>query len=92
MVLVAKYTGSGVLLASCPYNKKAGEARLLVMPEHNRILEEIAEDMGVFFFDLHGVFEKSEENLPDGLHVSQKGSDLKARLYFDFLLQSYKIL
>jgi lysophospholipase L1-like esterase len=89
MVGVAGYAGSDVILASCPYNERAGEARILAMPEHNRILQEVALKTGTPFFDLYSLFNKSPQYLPDGLHVRQKGSDLKQELYFSFLEDSY---
>ena len=89
MVLTARHAGSGVILASCPYNELVGDARMQAMPEHNAVLEDVARRMDVPFFDLHRAFNRDPEFLPDGLHVSQKGSDLKAQLYLDYLVETY---
>lgn len=91
MVLVARHSGSDVILASCPFNEKLDEARLEAMPEHNRITRETAEKMGARFFDLYNSFDRGPQYLPDGLHVTRKGSDLKQELYLDFLLDSYRL-
>lgn len=61
------------------------------MPEHNALMEDVAQRMGIPFFDLHRTFNPDPEYLPDGLHVSPKGSDLKARLYYDYLVEEYKL-
>ena len=92
MVLTARHAGSDVILASCPFNDLAGEARMRAMPEHNAVLEEVARRMGVPFFDLHRAFDRDPELLPDGLHVSREGSDLKARLYLDYLVETHGVL
>ena len=91
MVLVSKYAGSDVLLVSCPYTKEAGKERLSAMPKHNQIMKLVAQKMGAYFFDLYGIFDKSIKNLPDGIHASQRGSDLKYELYLKYLLESYNI-
>jgi len=31
--------------------------------------------------------QKDDEHMPDGLHLSQKGSDLKSRLFFNYFLK-----
>ncbi len=91
MVLAARHAGADVILASCPYNERVGEARMRAMPEHHALLREVARRMQVPYFDLYGAFNRDPEHLPDGLHVSQKGSDLKAALYFDYLVRDYGV-
>ena len=91
MVLVAGHEGSDVIIASCPYNQLVEEARLLAMPGHNRVVEQAARDTGAYFFDLYERFDKSSRFLPDGLHVSQEGSDLKEELYYEYLDKTYDI-
>jgi lysophospholipase L1-like esterase len=89
MVLTARHAGGDVILASCPFNDLVGEARMRAMPEHNTVLEDVARRMDVPFFDLHRLFPRDPEHLPDGLHVSREGSDRKAQLYFDYLVETY---
>lgn len=89
MVAVARHAGSEVILASCPYNERVGEARMRAMPRHNAVVEAVARDMGAGFFDLYDAFDRGPAYLPDGLHVSQEGSDLKARLYLEHLVGPY---
>jgi lysophospholipase L1-like esterase len=91
MVLISKYAGSDVILASCPYNERVGETKMTEMPIHNGIMRDISGSMNVHFFDLYNVFNRSTKYLPDGLHVNQKGSDLKCKEYYQYLVHEYHL-
>ena len=55
------------------------------MLEHSRILEAIAAEKQLLFFDLAAAMTKDDLHLPDGIHVSEEGSALKRDLYFRYL-------
>jgi lysophospholipase L1-like esterase len=85
MVALARAMGSRVMLVSEPFTE-----RLTLGPvaaEHNRILARLARQEGALFFDLFEQMVKDDVHLPDGMHVSQRGSDLKRDLYFRHLLR-----
>ncbi len=87
MVAICKSMGAKVLLATEAYTETSGKARTTAMPEHNQILSEIAQEEGVLFYDFHADMTKDSAHMPDGRHVNQAGSDLKADLFHAFLLK-----
>jgi lysophospholipase L1-like esterase len=87
MIAICKSLGAKVLLSTEAYTEKAGEERILAMPEHNRLLSKIAKEEGVLFYDFYHDMIKDDMHMPDGRHVSQKGSDLKADLFYSFFIK-----
>ncbi len=87
MIALAREMGAQVLLATAPTGEQAGDFYELV-PEHNALTRKIALEEGVAFFDYAAVMATDTHHMPDGIHVSQAGSDLKRDLYFDHLIGS----
>jgi lysophospholipase L1-like esterase len=87
MVVICKSMGAKVLLATEAYAERAGRARNAAMPEHNDILHKIAEEEGVLFYDFQNDMIKDHLHMPDGRHVSQEGSNLKADLFFSYFTE-----
>lgn len=87
MIALAREMGARVLLATAPTGAQAGNFHKLV-PEHNALTQAIAKDEDTAFFDYAAVMATDDHHMPDGIHVSQAGSDLKRDLYFDYLIES----
>jgi len=87
MVALAREMGAEVVLATAPTTSEAGVVDATTR-EHNVITRELAEELGTRFYDLAAEMNLDEEHLPDGVHVSQQGSDLKRDLYFRYLTDS----
>ena len=85
--IVAREMGARVLLATAPTGERAGNFHRLV-PEHNTLTRAIATEEETAFFDYAAVMATDDHHMPDGIHVSQAGSDLKRDLYFDHLTAS----
>ncbi|MDM8553371.1 SGNH/GDSL hydrolase family protein [Desulfococcaceae bacterium HSG7] len=92
MIAICRVIGAKVLLASEAYTKKAGKARQIAMPEHNALLAKIAQEEQVYFYDFFADMIKDGTHMPDGLHASQVGSDLKRDLFFDYIIREGIIL
>lgn len=88
MIALARSFGAEAALATCPVTDAAADFRLAAVPEHNALLRRLAEEEGTLFFDFAAKMTKDAEHMPDGRHVSQKGSDLKRDLYFRWLVDS----
>lgn len=88
MIAVCRAMGARVMLSTEPYTRNAGKARVAAMPQHNDVLAKIATDeREVGFFDFCNEMTKDDAHMPDGRHVSQVGSDLKAQLYFNSFIE-----
>lgn len=87
MIAVCRAMGARVLLATEAYSQDGGKMRLLAMPEHNALIARIADEEQVWFYDFNEEMAKDARHMPDGRHVNQEGSDLKADLFFSFLLR-----
>ncbi len=87
MIALAREMGARVLLATAPTGERAGDFHELV-PEHNALTRTIATEEGAAFFDYAAVMTTDAHHMPDGIHVSQAGSDLKRDLYCDHLIES----
>jgi len=87
MVAICKSMGTKVLLATEAYTDKADKARNIAMPEHNNLLSKIAKEEGVLFYDFYNDMIKDDVYMPDGRHVSQVGSNLKADLFYSFFVK-----
>lgn len=57
-------------------------------PEHNALTRAIAIEEDTAFFDYAAVMASDAHHMPDDIHVSQAGSDLKRDLCFDHLIGS----
>lgn len=86
MIALARAMGAKVVLVTAPIAPRASLARQLAMPEHNRLLRQIAAAERVRLFDLDAAMTKDDEHMPDGIHVSQAGSDLKCELLFHYFV------
>lgn len=84
MIAVCRSIGSQVVLVTEAYSKEAKRMRLMAMPEHNKVLRGIAEEEGLLFFDFYEEMTKEKRYMPDGRHLNQAGSDLKADLFLSF--------
>lgn len=87
MIALAREMEARVLLATAPTSERAGDFHRLV-PEHNAITRTIATENDTAFFDYATVMATADQYMPDSIHVSQAGSDLKRDLYFDHLIES----
>ena len=88
MIAVCRAMGARVLLATEAYSEDAKPARLMAMPEHNAVVSMIAKDENVLFYDFHEEMLKEKKYMPDGRHLNQAGSDLKADLFYSFFIQN----
>ncbi len=88
MIAVARSLGAEVLLATVAVSPDLDRIPRRAVAEHNAVLAEVAARDGVQLFDFAAVMATGPEHMPDGRHVSQEGSDLKADLFHDFLLGS----
>jgi hypothetical protein len=84
--------GAEVLLASSPVADRLDWATELgladAVAEHNAVNRRVAEEEGVAFYDFAAEMPTDPEHMPDGMHVSQLGSDYKRDLYFRQLVES----
>lgn len=87
MVALCKSMGAKVLLSTEAYTERAGKPRNMAMPEHNNVLSNIAKEEGVLFYDFYNDMIKDDLHMPDGRHVSRKGSDVKADLFYSFFVK-----
>lgn len=88
MVTVSREMGARVLLATPPFTSNLDTLLVETIEEHSEVLREIAKRKGTLFFDFAAEIPRDEELFPDGIHVSQKGSDLKRDLYFRYLVDN----
>ena len=87
MVAICKSMGAKVLLATEAYTDKVSKIRNVAMLEHNNLLSKIAKEEGVLFYDFYNDMIKDDVYMPDGRHVSQVGSNLKAELIYSFFVK-----
>lgn len=88
MIAVAHSFGADVLLATMAVAPGWDPLPCRAVAEHNRVLTEIAAAADVALFDFAAMMDTAPEAMPDGRHVSQEGSDLKADLFATYLLES----
>ena len=92
MIAIARAMGADVLLASSAVEERLDWTRELGLArgvaEHNAVNRRIAAEEGVPFFDFAAQMPTDSEHMPDGMHVSQRGSDRKRDLYFRYLVES----
>lgn len=92
---IGKIHGVTVLLSSFAYSplfedqpRASSEEYIAAYREMNALLSVISEDMVVSFFDFASAFPIDKEYYVDGRHVSEKGSQLKAELFGNFLIEN----
>jgi lysophospholipase L1-like esterase len=95
MVTIAKAAEIKVVISSFAHSPLftdqpfvSSEEYALAYKENNGILKEIAKTTGVHFFDFAGKFPSSKRYYTDGRHVNEEGSQLKAQLFGDFLIEN----
>lgn len=94
MVAIAKIWGIEVVISSFAFSTlftdpiASSEEYVYAYNESNRLLQEIAEDTEVHFFDFASRFPTSKDYYTDGRHVNEKGSQLKAKLFGDYLIEN----
>lgn len=96
MVTLATANGINVLLSSWAYYpEKLGEYVYMTYPhmqsgvaQHNAITQELAQAMGVPFYDLYANMPYGEQYWLDGFHMSALGTYEQALRYADFLIEA----
>jgi lysophospholipase L1-like esterase len=92
VIAIARAMGAEVLLASSPVAERLDWATELglagAVAEHNAVNRRVASEQGVPFYDFAAQMPTDPEHMPDGIHVSQLGSDLKRDLYFRYFVES----
>jgi len=86
MIALCRSMGAKVLISTEAYTEKAGDARSMAARQHNRLLAKIATEEGVLFYDFYSDMIKDDLHIPDGRHVSQIGSEVKAKLFYAFFI------
>jgi len=91
-IAIARAMGAEVLLASSAVADRVDWATELgladAVAEHNAVNRRVAGEEGVAFYDFAAEMPTDAEHMPDGMHVSQLGSDQKRDLYFRHLVES----
>jgi len=93
MISLAESEGVGVMLSTfafCPDSVKqstyAFPALNKAIHEHNDVLKEIAVERNVPLFDFEKMFPQNREYYGDDIHVVEKGSRLKSKLFSEFII------
>ena len=93
LVAAAQARGSRLVLMSFAYTRQrpgffAVDGFAEATDTHNRILRETAAELGAAFFDFEAAFpDDAAWWAPDGIHVNDEGTKLKAKLVADFLVE-----
>ena len=87
MIAVARAMDAEVVLASIAFTDSTTPTRRIGTEQHNRLLPDIASESGVRFYDFASEMIHDADHFPDGVHVSQRGSDLKRDRYLDYLIR-----
>jgi lysophospholipase L1-like esterase len=95
MISLAKAEGVNVMLSTfafCPdsINRSTYSFPALknAIHEHNTVIKEIASERNIPLFDFEKTFPQSREYYNDDIHVNEKGSRLKARLFSSFIISN----
>jgi len=95
MVTVSKAMDVKVVISSFAHSPLftdqpfvSSEEYALAYEENNSMLRKIAETTDVHFFDFADKFPTSKRYYTDGRHVNEEGSQLKAQLFGDFLIEN----
>lgn len=93
MIVIADNRGIEVVLSSFAYSPLFDQSRVSSQEyvsahaEHKQLVEELAEQMDVHFFDFASKFPTDKRYYTDGRHVNEEGAQLKAELFGDFLIE-----
>ena len=94
IVTIAKSRGIKVVLSSFSYSplfselpRVSSQEYISAYEESNQLLEEIAGEMDVYFFDFASKFPTAKQWYTDGRHVNEDGAQLKAELFGAFLME-----
>lgn len=66
----------------------SSEEYIFAYNEMNTVIRDIAEEMGVNFFDFANYFPKDKRYYSDGRHVNEEGVKLKAELFAEYLIKN----
>lgn len=66
--------------------RAASEEYQIAIAQHNQVLKDIAASKGESLFDFAAVFPQDLQYFEDGVHVTEAGSRLKAKLFADFIV------
>ena len=92
MIAIARSMRAEVLLATSPVADRlewTSELRLAdAVAEHNAVNQRVAAAERVPCYDFAREMPTDPDLMPDGMHVSQQGSDRKRDLYFRYLVES----
>jgi lysophospholipase L1-like esterase len=88
MIALAKQMGARIVLATTPFTERVWEVQQRLTLEHGEIVRRVAKLEDVAFYDFAAEMPADDEHLPDGVHASQLGSDVKRDLFFDYLVRS----
>ncbi|MFC1489463.1 SGNH/GDSL hydrolase family protein [Thermodesulfobacteriota bacterium] len=99
IVCIAKNMGIDVVLSSFAYSplfidqpRVSTQEYIAAYREHNSLLKEIARETDVNFFDFAGKFPIDKHYYTDGRHVNEKGSQLKAEFFGNYLIKKELIV
>ena len=94
LVASAKFHGVPLLFASFAHREdfvgptmdlEAGGPSAVGIAQHNGIVEQIAAEQDLFFFDFARAMPQDASLWSDGIHVNEQGAAAKARLYAEYL-------
>jgi len=95
MISLAQSEGVEVMLSTFAFCPDTIKQSLYAFPalneaihEHNTVLKEIALERNVPLFDFEKTFPQSREYYNDDIHVNEKGSRLKAKLFSEFIISN----
>lgn len=95
MIAIAKNRGIKVLISTFAYSplfthqiEVSSNEYIFAHKENNLLLERIAKNMNVDFFDLANKLPNSKQYYYDGRHVTLEGATLQAELFGNFLINN----
>ncbi len=86
MISICNAMETKILLVTEALADKSGKKGVALL-HHNALLEKIAQKEKVLFYDFNNDMVKDVSHLPDGVHVSQIGSDVKRDLFFSYFMK-----
>lgn len=95
MISLAESEGVGVMLSTFAFCPDTIKQSIYTFPalnkaihEHNAVLKEIAAERKVPLFDFGENFPQNREYYSDDIHVVEKGSRLKSKLFSEFIISN----
>lgn len=103
MIGIAKLNDIDVMLSTFAYSaadkrksKKKPKTKLTnqkeivdALNEQNNIIKQIANEQGMVFLDFDKKFSNKKNLFNDGVHVNERGSEIKAKIFSDFLMTHF---